>query len=137
MGNITYTMIKPDISGNEEAVDDIRKTILRNGFEIRRVLNKTLSKELAEEFYSEHSDKPFFPGLVEFMTSGNIIAMELEKDNAVRDFRILIGATNPSEANEGTIRKKWATSMGENAIHGSDSDESAQREINTIFGFDE
>jgi nucleoside-diphosphate kinase len=87
-----------------------------------------LSKADAEAFYAVHSERPFFGELVEFMTSGPIVAAILEKDNAVEDFRKLIGSTNPAEAAEGTIRAKYATSIGENAVHGSDSDENAQIE---------
>ena len=96
-----------------------------------------LSKRDAQEFYAIHKERPFFGELVEFMTRGPIVAAILEKDNAVDDFRALIGATNPAEAAEGTIRKLYATSIGENAVHGSDSDENAQIEGDFHFSADE
>ena len=92
-----------------------------------------MTRDDAESFYAVHNERPFFGELVEFMTRGPIIAAILEKDNAVEDFRTLIGATNPADAAEGTIRKLYATSMGENAVHGSDSDENAEIEGNFHF----
>ncbi len=105
------------------------------GFKIIALKYKRMNKEEAESFYSIHSDKPFFNDLVTFMTRGPIIAAALEKDNAVEEFRKLIGSTDPLEAFEGTIRKKFAKSKGENAVHGSDSNENAALEID--FHFDE
>ena len=95
------------------------------------------SKDLAEQFYDIHKDKPFFQGLTNFIVSGPLIALVLKKENAIADWRKLIGATNPANAEEGTIRKLYATSVGENAVHGSDSDENAAIEGNFFFGADE
>lgn len=126
-GNRTFTMIKPDAvkAGN---IGAILNDINAGGFKIVAMKYTQLSTKDAEGFYAVHSERPFFGELVEFMTSGPIVAAILEKDNAVEDFRKLIGATNPAEAAEGTIRAKYATSIGENAVHGSDSDENAQIE---------
>src|SRR5690606_18054996 len=103
------------------------------GFTIKAMKLKHLSKSEAGEFYAVHSERPFYGELVEYMSGGPIVAMILEKDNAVADFRTLVGATDPAEAAEGTIRKKYATSKGENAVHGSDSDENAEIESNFHF----
>jgi nucleoside-diphosphate kinase len=117
-------MIKPDSvkAGN---IGNILAKINNAGFKIVAMKYTRLSKTDAEAFYAVHSERPFYGELVEFMTSGPIVAAILEKDNAVADFRTLIGATNPADAAEGTIRKAYATSLGENAVHGSDSDENA------------
>ena len=122
--NRTLTMIKPDAvkAGN---IGNILAMINNAGFKIVAMKYTRLSKLDAETFYAVHNERPFFGELVEFMTSGPIVAAILEKDNAVVDFRTLIGATNPAEAAEGTIRKAYATSLGENAVHGSDSDDNA------------
>lgn len=122
--NRTLTMIKPDAvkAGN---IGNILAMINNAGFKIVAMKYTRLSKSDAETFYAVHNERPFFGELVEFMTSGPIVAAILEKDNAVADFRTLIGATNPAEAAEGTIRKAYATSLGENAVHGSDSDDNA------------
>ena len=122
--NRTFTMIKPDAveKGHTGA---ILEKITAAGFRIVALKKTQLSKADAETFYSVHNERPFFGELVEFMTRGPIIAAILEKENAVNDFRTLIGATNPADAADGTIRKLYATSMGENAVHGSDSDENA------------
>ncbi|MEL4307360.1 nucleoside-diphosphate kinase [Joostella sp. CR20] len=122
--NRTFTMIKPDAVKNGH-IGAILEKITAAGFKIVAMKYTQLSKRDAEAFYAIHSERPFFGELVEFMTSGPIVAAILEKDNAVEDFRTLIGATNPDEAAEGTIRKLFATSIGENAVHGSDSDENA------------
>ena len=122
--NKTFTMIKPDAVENGHTGAILEK-ITAAGFRIVALKKTQLSKADAETFYSVHNERPFFGELVEFMTRGPIIAAILEKDNAVNDFRTLIGATNPADAAEGTIRKLYATSMGENAVHGSDSDENA------------
>lgn len=124
MTNRTFTMIKPDAVENGHTGAILEK-ITAAGFRIVALKKTQLSKADAEAFYSVHNERPFFGELVEFMTRGPIIAAILEKENAVNDFRTLIGATNPADAAEGTIRKLYATSMGENAIHGSDSDENA------------
>jgi nucleoside-diphosphate kinase len=115
-------MIKPDAVENGH-IGSILEKITASGFKIVALKLTQLSTRDAEAFYAEHNERPFFGELVEFMTRGPIVAAILEKENAVSDFRTLIGATNPSEAAEGTIRNLYATSIGENAVHGSDSDE--------------
>ena len=122
--NRTFTMIKPDGVENGH-IGAILEKINTAGFRIVAMKLTQMTKADAEAFYAVHSERPFFGELVEFMTRGAIVAAILEKDNAVEDFRALIGATNPAEAAEGTIRKLYATSIGENAVHGSDSDENA------------
>ncbi len=131
-GQTTFTMIKPDAfgAGNSGA---IIKMIEEAGFRISAAKVTKLSSERAGQFYEVHKERPFYNDLVAYMSSGPIIAMVLEKDNAVEDFRTLIGATNPAEAAEGTIRKLFATSIEANAIHGSDSDENAQIEAGFFF----
>lgn len=131
-GNRTFTMIKPDAvaAGN---IGNILKDIVDGGFKIVAMKYTKLSAEKAGEFYAVHSERPFYGELCEFMSSGPIVAAILEKDNAVADFRTLIGATNPAQAEEGTIRKKYAKSIGENAVHGSDSDENAAIEGSFYF----
>jgi len=126
-GNRTFTMIKPDAVENGY-IGAILDKITAAGFKIVAMKFTQLSKRDAEIFYAIHKERPFFGELVEFMTRGPIVAAILEKDNAVDDFRALIGATNPEEAAEGTIRKLYAASIGENAVHGSDSDENADIE---------
>ena len=123
-GNRTFTMIKPD-AVKAGHIGAILNQICEAGFKIVAMKYTKLSAEKAGEFYAVHSARPFYGELVEFMSSGPIVAAVLEKDNAVADFRTLIGATNPADAAEGTIRKAYATSIGENAVHGSDSDENA------------
>lgn len=122
--NRTFTMIKPDGVENGH-IGAILEKINAAGFRVVALKLTQMTKADAESFYSVHNERPFFGELVEFMTRGAIVAAILEKDNAVDDFRALIGATNPAEAAEGTIRKLFATSIGENAVHGSDSDENA------------
>ncbi len=122
--NRTFTMIKPDAVENGH-IGGILGKINSAGFRIVAMKLTQMTKSDAEAFYAVHNERPFFGELVEFMTRGPIVAAILEKDNAVEDFRTLIGATNPAEAAEGTIRKLYATSIGENAVHGSDSDENA------------
>ena len=122
--NRTFTMIKPDaVEGGH--IGAILEQINGAGFRIVAMKYTKLSAEKAGEFYAVHAERPFYGELVEFMSRGPIVAAILEKDNAVADFRTLIGATNPSEAAEGTIRARFAKSIGENAVHGSDSDENA------------
>lgn len=125
-------MIKPDAMKNGHA-GKIIDHIIGGGFRIVALKQLQLSVNKAGEFYAVHKERPFYGELVEFMSSGLIIAAILEKDNAVADFRKLIGATDPSKADEGTIRKLYATSLGENAIHGSDSDENAAIEGSFFF----
>ncbi|RKR07114.1 nucleoside diphosphate kinase [Maribacter vaceletii] len=122
--NRTFTMIKPDAVENGH-IGGILDKITAAGFKIVAMKYTQLSKRDAEAFYAVHKERPFFADLVTFMTRGPIVSAILEKENAVEDFRALIGATNPAEAAEGTIRKMFATSIGENAVHGSDSDENA------------
>lgn len=121
-------MIKPDAVSNGH-IGAILNKITAAGFSISALKMTQLTKTDAEAFYAIHRERPFFGELVSFMTSGPIVAAVLEKENAVNDFRTLIGATDPSEAAEGTIRKLYATSVGKNAVHGSDSDENAAIEI--------
>lgn len=132
MSNRTFTMIKPDATskGYTGAILDM---MLKAGFSIQAMKWTKLTPEQAGEFYAIHKERPFYGELVEFMSSGPIVAAILEKENAVADFRTLIGATNPANAEEGTIRKKYAASVGENAVHGSDSDENAIIEGNFFF----
>jgi nucleoside-diphosphate kinase len=120
----TFTMIKPD-AVEKGHIGAILEKINSAGFRIAAMKLTQMTTADAKEFYAIHKDRPFFGELVEYMTRGPIVAAILEKDNAVEDFRTLIGATNPADAAEGTIRKLYAASIGENAIHGSDSDENA------------
>lgn len=130
--NRTFTMIKPDAVENGH-IGAILEKINAAGFKIVAMKQTQMSRRDAETFYAVHKERPFFGDLVTYMTRGPIVAAILEKDNAVEDFRSLIGATNPAEAAEGTIRKMFATSISENAVHGSDSDENA--EIEGAFHF--
>ncbi len=125
-------MIKPDATGKSHTGAIIDRFI-KGGFKIKAMKWTKLSKEQAGAFYEVHKERPFYAELVEFMSSGPIVAAILEKENAVADFRKLIGATNPAQAEEGTIRKDFASSVGENAVHGSDSDENAAIESNFFF----
>ena len=132
MANTTLMMIKPDGVENGH-IGNILEKVTSSGFRIKALKLTQLTLADAKHFYAVHKERPFFGELVAFMTRGPIVAAILEKDNAVLDFRTLIGATNPTEAAEGTIRKLYATSMGENAVHGSDSDENAA--IEAAFHF--
>ena len=132
MSNRTFTMIKPDAFKNGYA-GAILDRILKEGYTIKALKMIRLTPEKAAEFYAVHKERSFFQELVDFMSQGPIITAILEKDNAVEDFRKLIGATDPAKAAEGTIRKLFATSVGENAIHGSDSDENAKIEGDFMF----
>ena len=136
MSNITFTMLKPDSirNGNTGAILD---KIVKSGFKIKAMKFTKMTDEKASKFYAIHSERPFFKDLVSYMTSGPIVAAILEKDNAVNDFRELIGSTNPEEAKEGTIRNMFAKSISENAIHGSDSDDNAKIECEFHFSPDE
>lgn len=125
--NRTFTMLKPDAIENGH-MGKIIDMIINAGFSIKAMKYTRLSEDQAKAFYAVHSERPFYGELVEYMTSGPIVAAILEKDNAVADFRALIGATDPAEAAEGTIRKAYAESKGRNAVHGSDSDENAEIE---------
>ena len=136
MGNITFTMIKPEaVEANN--IGGIIRMIEDDGFRIVSLKKVQLSKQRAGEFYAVHKERPFYQELVDYMSGGPIIAAVLEKDNAVADFRELIGGTNPADAAEGTIRKIYATSLAENAIHGSDSDDNAKIEANFHFSSEE
>jgi len=132
MSKQTFTMIKPDAMKNGHAGAIIDR-ITKEGFRIVAMKLTKLSSAKAGEFYAIHKERPFYGELVQFMSSGPIIAAILEKENAVTSFRDLIGATNPAQASEGTIRKLFATSVGENAVHGSDSDANAIIEGNFFF----
>lgn len=134
--NITFTMIKPEAVANGLS-GKIIDAMIEGGFKVKAMKLKKLSKEEAGEFYAVHKERPFYGELVDYMSSGPIVAAVLEKDNAVADFRTLIGATDPAEAAEGTIRARYATSKAENAVHGSDSDENAQIEVDFHFSADE
>lgn len=132
MSNRTFTMIKPDATANGHT-GAILQMINAAGFRIVAMKMTHLSTAKAGEFYAVHKERPFYGELVEFMSRGPITAVILEKDNAVADFRKLIGATNPANAEDGTIRKLYAASVGENAVHGSDSDENALIEGDFFF----
>ncbi len=131
-GHKTFTMLKPD-AVEKGHIGAILNQITASGFKITAMKLTQMTTADAETFYAIHKERPFFGELVEYMTRGPIVAAVLEKENAVEDFRTLIGATNPEDAAEGTIRKKYAASIGENAVHGSDSDENA--EIEAAFHF--
>ncbi|MEZ5008539.1 MAG: nucleoside-diphosphate kinase [Chitinophagales bacterium] len=131
-GKRTFTMIKPDaVKANN--IGSVLAMMTEGGFKVVAMKYTKLSAEQAGKFYEVHKERPFYGELVEFMSSGPIVAAILEKDNAVEDFRKLIGATNPAEAAEGTIRKRFAKSIGENAVHGSDSDDNAKIEGDFFF----
>ena len=132
MSNRTFTMIKPDAT-SKGYTGAILDQIIQAGFKVKAMKWIHLTPAQAGNFYEVHKERPFYGELVEFMCSGPVVAAILEKDNAVADFRALIGATNFKDAAEGTIRKKYASSMGENAVHGSDSDENAAIEGNFFF----
>lgn len=131
-GNTTLIMIKPT-AVRKGFIGPIMGKIAEGGFRIKAMKYTRLSLKQAETFYGVHAERPFFGELTEFMSSGPIVAAILEKDNAVEAWRNFIGATNPAEAAEGTIRKLYGTSLGENAVHGSDSDENAAIEGNFFF----
>ena len=134
--NRTFTMIKPDAVENGY-IGKILDMITEAGFEIKAMKYTKLSQKQAEDFYAVHAERPFYGELVSYMTSGPIVAAILEKDNAVADFRTLIGTTDPAEAAEGTVRKAYAESKGRNAVHGSDSDENADIEGKFHFASEE
>lgn len=128
----TFGMIKPDAVGGKKS-GHIIAMIEDKGFEILRMHKIHLTEEAAEEFYAEHKDKPFFREMVKFVCSGPVIILALAKENAVKEWRDLIGATDPKKASSGTIRALFGTSIGENAVHGSDSVTSAERELSMFF----
>ena len=129
----TFFMIKPD-GVQRNLVGEIISRVEAKGFSITKIKMMTISKELAEEHYGEHKDKPFFNDLVSFITSGPVVAMQVEGENVVLQIRNLMGATNPSESTPGSIRGDLATELDKNVVHGSDSDESAERELGLFFG---
>ena len=129
----TFFMIKPD-GVQRNLVGEIISRVEAKGFSITKIKMMTISKELAEKHYGEHKDKPFFSDLVSFITSGPVVAMQVEGENVVLQIRNLMGATNPSESTPGSIRGDLATELDKNVVHGSDSDESAERELELFFG---
>ena len=128
----TFFMIKPD-GVQRNLVGEIISRIEAKGFSITKIKMMTISQELAEKHYEEHKDKPFFSDLVSFITSGPVVAMQVEGENVVVQIRKLMGATNPSESTPGSIRGDLATELDKNVVHGSDSDESAERELSLFF----
>jgi nucleoside-diphosphate kinase len=128
----TLTIIKPD-AVKKNGVGDIIEQFEKNGFHVLSLKMLEISKHQAEHFYAVHAGKPFFISLTDFMSSGPIVALALEKENAIADLRKLMGATNPANAEEGTIRKKWATNIEHNAIHGSDAEDTARFELSFFF----
>ena len=129
----TFFMIKPD-GVQRNLVGEIISRVEAKGFSITKIKMMTISKELAEQHYGEHKDKPFFNDLVSFITSGPVVAMQVEGEDVVLQIRNLMGATNPSESTPGSIRGDLATELDKNVVHGSDSDESAERELELFFG---
>jgi len=136
MTNRTFAMIKPD-AVKKNLIGQIITKFTEAGFKIKAMKMTRLTKESAQGFYEVHKERPFYNGLVEFMISGPVVALALEKENAVADYRKLIGATDPADAEEGTIRKLYADSKSENVVHGSDSDENAAMAIALFFSRDE
>ena len=128
----TFFMIKPD-GVRRNLIGEVISRVEEKGFEITKIKMMMISKSLAEEHYGEHKDKPFFNDLVEFITSGPVVAMQVEGENVVAQIRNLMGATNPSDATPGSIRGDLATELDQNVVHGSDSDTSAERELNLFF----
>jgi len=129
----TFFMIKPD-GVQRNLIGQIISRVEVKGFKITKIKMMTISKELAEEHYVEHKDKPFFNDLVSFITSGPVVAMQVEGEDAVLQIRNIMGATNPNESTPGSIRGDLATELDKNVVHGSDSDESAERELSLFFG---
>ena len=129
----TFFMIKPD-GVQRNLIGQIISRVESKGFNITKIKMMTISKELAEEHYEEHKDKPFFEALVSFITSGPVVAMQVEGKDVVLQIRNIMGATNPIESTRGSIRGDLATELDKNVVHGSDSDESAERELSLFFG---
>jgi|TARA_B100001093_G_scaffold287004_1_gene274202 nucleoside-diphosphate kinase len=129
----TFFMIKPD-GVQRNLIGQIISRVEAKGFNITKIKTMIISKELAEEHYGEHKDKPFFNDLVSFITSGPVVAMQVEGNDVVLQIRNLMGSTNPSESTPGSIRGDLATELDKNVVHGSDSDESAERELSLFFG---
>jgi nucleoside-diphosphate kinase len=132
-GNLTFGIIKPDIVEGGREIGNVIKQITDAGFRIRGLKLIHMSRKEAEGFYAVHRERPFFEELTEFMSRGPCIVMVLEKEGAVKAWRELMGATDPAKADEGTLRKRFGSSMGENAVHGSDSEENAALEISYFF----
>jgi nucleoside-diphosphate kinase len=132
MSNLTFGIVKPD-AVKAKKTGYIIQRILDNGFRIRALKLLHMSKKEAEGFYAVHRERPFFPDLTEFMSSGPCVVMTLEKEGAVKAWRDLMGATDPAKADDGTLRKEFGASVGENAVHGSDSDANAAIEISYFF----
>ena len=128
----TLTIIKPD-AVRKKGIGDIIEQFEKQGFQILCLKMLEISKHQAEQFYAVHAGKPFYNSLTTFMSSGPIVALALEKENAIADLRTLMGATNPANAEEGTIRKKWASNIENNAIHGSDAEDTARFELSFFF----
>ena len=128
----TFFMIKPD-GVKRNLIGEVISRVEEKGFEITKIMMMMISKSLADEHYGEHKDKPFFNDLVDFITSGPVVAMQVEGENVVAQIRNLMGATNPSDATPGSIRGDLATELDKNVVHGSDSDTSAERELNLFF----
>jgi len=128
----TFAMIKPDAVFHHH-IGQIIDMIEHHGFTIVRLEKRSISSDLAKRFYAVHATKPFFPDLVHFITSGPVVAMALEKENAITAWRNLMGATDPKKADYGTVRKRFGVSIGENAVHGSDGQETAREEIELFF----
>tara|TARA_B100000287_G_scaffold82301_1_gene74965 strand:+ start:2381 stop:2779 length:399 start_codon:yes stop_codon:yes gene_type:complete len=128
----TFFMVKPD-GVKRNLIGEVISRVEKEGFKITKIKMMDISEELAQEHYGEHSDKPFFNDLVTFITSGPVVAMEVEGEDAVSEIRRIMGATNPSDAEPGTIRADLATKLEENVVHGSDSPESAERELSLFF----
>jgi nucleoside-diphosphate kinase len=128
----TLTIIKPD-AVRRNAIGDIIEQFEKNGFRILSMKMLEISKHQAEQFYAVHASRPFYNSLTDFMSSGPIVALALEKENAIADLRELMGSTNPANAKEGSIREKWATSIESNAIHGSDAEDTARFELSFFF----
>ena len=131
-GNITLTMIKPEAVRHKN-IGNILAKVSEGGFDIVAMKYLKLTREQAQKFYEVHKERPFYNDLVEFMSSGPIVAAVLRKDNAVEAYRTFIGATNPRDAAPGTVRALYGTNIQENAVHGSDSDENAQKEASFFF----
>jgi len=128
----TLTIVKPD-AVRKNGVGDIIEQFEKNGFRILAMKMLQISKHQAEQFYAVHASRPFYNSLTEFMSSGSIVVLALEKENAIADLRKLMGTTDPAKADEGTIRKRWATNIEHNAIHGSDAEETARFELSFFF----
>ena len=129
----TYLMIKPELVA-EQVIGEILQMLTLNRFKIVRLELKQLAREQVREFYEEHVERPFYGDLVDYISGGPVVAVRLEKENAVKDLRLLVGATNPAEAAPGTIRYLYGRSLQNNGVHASDSDPSAERELGIVFG---